>query len=83
MDDVEAWHDVPCLRYRCIGLFKVDTAREQNYYRDLYRAGKTRRVVTGEHTGLLKRRNREDLEKAFKEGTAPDAPNVIAATPNP
>ncbi|MGB3676092.1 MAG: hypothetical protein WA988_16795, partial [Candidatus Nanopelagicales bacterium] len=34
-----------------------------------------------EHTGLLKRAPREDLEAAFKAGTAPDAPNVLTATP--
>ncbi|MEI2699417.1 MAG: helicase-related protein [Microthrixaceae bacterium] len=42
---------------------------------------RTRRVVTGEHTGLLQRRDREALETAFKDGTAPDAPNVLTATP--
>ncbi|MCB1029533.1 MAG: hypothetical protein KDB24_17405, partial [Microthrixaceae bacterium] len=30
---------------------------------------------------LLKRAPREDLEAAFKAGTAPDAPNVLTATP--
>jgi hypothetical protein len=38
-------------------------------------------VVTGEHTGLLRRQSREDLEAAFKAGTAADAPNVLTATP--
>ncbi len=38
-------------------------------------------MVNGEHTGLLKRAPREDLEAAFKAGTAPDAPNVLTATP--
>ena len=80
-DDIEAWFDTPCLRYRCVGLFRPDEPRAQNYYRDLYRSGHTRRVVTAEHTGLLGRQAREDLEKAFKEGTAPNAPNVITATP--
>ncbi|MEZ5234491.1 MAG: hypothetical protein R2749_17555 [Acidimicrobiales bacterium] len=52
-----------------------------SYYRSLYRSGVTRRVVAAEHTGLLGRKQREDLERAFKDGTAPDAPNVVAATP--
>ena len=55
--------------------------RPVNYSRDLYRNGRVTRVVTGEHTGLLKRAPREDLEAAFKAGTAPDAPNVLTATP--
>ena len=79
-DQLEAWHGTPCLRYRCPGSFIVADPKP-NFYRRLYRSGHTPRVVTGEHTGLLKRAQREALEAAFKSGTAPDAPNVIAATP--
>lgn len=79
-ETIESWHGTPCLRYRCPGSFEVAEPRS-NYYRRLYRSGHTPRVVTGEHTGLLKRAQREALETAFKAGTAPDAPNVIAATP--
>jgi len=78
---VDEWLDSPCLRYRCPGRYEADPPREINYYRRLYRSRITRRVVTAEHTGLLKRRDREDLEAAFKDGTAPDAPNVLTATP--
>jgi hypothetical protein len=59
----------------------VDRPDPAGYYRRLYRSGVTRRVVTGEHTGLLNRADREELELAFKAGTAPDAPNVLTATP--
>ncbi len=78
---LEAWEDTPCLRYRCSGRFEALEPREINYYRDLYRGGNVTRVVTGEHTGLLRRAPREDLEAAFKAGTAADAPNVLTATP--
>jgi hypothetical protein len=78
---LDNWWGTPCLRYRCIGSYRHDEPRVTNYYRALYRSGDIRRVVAREHTGLLDRRSREDLEKAFKSGTAPDAPNVIAATP--
>lgn len=78
---LDRWIDTPCLRYRCVGRFAPLTPRGTGYYRRLYRQGATRRVVTGEHTGLLGRREREDLEQAFKEGTRPDAPNVLTATP--
>ena len=72
----------PCLRYRCAGHLEIRAADHRtSYYRDLYRRGITRRVVTGEHTGLLNRDDREQLEKSFKEGTAADAPNVLTATP--
>lgn len=80
-EHVDWWVATPCLRYRCPGLYQPDPPRRVSYYRTLYRAGVTRRVVAAEHTGLLTRRQREDLERAFKEGTAPDAPNVVTATP--
>jgi ATP-dependent helicase YprA (DUF1998 family) len=80
-EQLDAWVDTPCLRYRCVGRFARFTPRGGDYYRSLYRAGVTRRVVAGEHTGLLGRAAREDLERAFKEGTAPDAPNLLTATP--
>jgi superfamily II DNA/RNA helicase len=81
-DLLDEWVGTPCLRYRCGGSFERAVPRPVNYYRDLYRDGRVTRVVTGEHTGLLKRAPpREDLEAAFKAGTAPDAPNVLTATP--
>lgn len=80
-EEVVRWVLTPCLRYRCTGSYVVDEPGPANYYRRLYRSGVTRRVVTGEHTGLLRGKAREDLERAFREGTAPDAPNVIASTP--
>ncbi|MCP3935641.1 MAG: helicase, partial [Actinomycetia bacterium] len=78
---VDRWAGATCLRYRCTGSYEPDPQREQNYYRKLYRSGITRRVVTAEHTGILGRADREDLETAFRDGTAPDAPNVVTATP--
>lgn len=78
---LERWVGVPCRRYRCTGRYRAQTPTDSGYYRSLYRQGTTRRVIAGEHTGLLKRRDREALETAFKDGTAPDAPNVLAATP--
>lgn len=78
---LDRWVGYPCLRYRCVGRFAPLTPRGTGYYRRLYRHGGTRRVVTAEHTGLLGRRAREDVEQAFKEGTRPDAPNVLTATP--
>ncbi len=80
-DHLDRWLGAPCMRYRCAGHFEPSTPRGAHYYRRLYRSGQTRRVVTGEHTGLLGRRDRENLEEAFKTGTAPDAPNVLTATP--
>ena len=77
----ETWDGAPCLRYRCVGRFRALNPRASEYYRHLYRRGDTHRVVAAEHTGLLKGAPREELERAFKAGTAPDAPNVLTATP--
>ncbi len=80
---LERWVGSPCLRYRCAGRFAPITPRGTGYYRRLYRQGATRRVVTGEHTGLLGRREREDLEQAFKEGTAARRPQRAHRHPHP
>jgi ATP-dependent helicase YprA (DUF1998 family) len=80
-DHVDRWTGTPCLRYRCPGSYEPAPAEPSNYYRRLYRSRTMRRVVTAEHTGLLTRQEREQLEHAFKQGTAPDAPNVVACTP--
>ena len=76
------WEGSHCLRFRCPGRFRRRTGTpDSDYYRSLYRTGAPRRIVTAEHTGLLPRTVREELERAFKSGEAPDAPNVITATP--
>lgn len=80
-DHVPDWLGQPCLRFRCPGRYEVAPVDDANYYRHLYRNGEIRRVVTAEHTSLLTRQEREDLEERFKKGDTPDAPNVIAATP--
>ena len=75
------WIGCPCSRYRCPGHLQAHPPLGEGYYRRFYRHGHPRRVVAAEHTGLLGRRARETLETAFKAGTAPDAPNVLTATP--
>ena len=77
----DQWMGVPCRRYRCPGHLRPESVVDSGYYRRFYRLGRPRRVVTAEHTGLLNRREREAVETAFKVGTAPDAPNVLTATP--
>jgi ATP-dependent helicase YprA (DUF1998 family) len=80
-DRLDAWIGAPCLRFRCSGRYERAPDDTSNYYRRLYRSGSMRRVVTAEHTGLLARNEREQLEAMFKAGTDPAAPNVIACTP--
>lgn len=76
-----AWDGRPCLRLRCPGTYGPASPPLTNYYRQLYRSGRIRRVVAAEHTGMLTRQRREHVETGFKDGGRPDAPNVLTATP--
>lgn len=75
----------PCPRYRCRGLLGERKAermsRAQSYYRRFYERKALGRVWSREHTGLLDRSDREDLELEFKECPRPDAPNMLSCTP--
>jgi DEAD/DEAH box helicase domain-containing protein len=55
--------------------------RAQSYYRQFYERRALGRVWSREHTGLLERKSREDLELEFKERPRPDAPNMLSCTP--
>src|SRR5690606_10440269 len=75
----------PCPRYRCRGTLQPArderTARAQSYYQRFYQRKSLGRVWSKEHTGLLERKPREDLEVEFKERPRPDAPNMLSCTP--
>jgi DEAD/DEAH box helicase domain-containing protein len=77
------WQGRRCPRYRCPGSLHAvtQTSATLDYYARLYKGGRVQRIFAGEHTGLLKRADREALESEFKDGTAPDAPNLLACTP--
>ncbi len=54
------------------------------YYQALYSRGATTRVFSSEHTGLLERGPRTELERRFIDGATPEdpqAPNLLVATP--
>src|SRR5699024_9699064 len=74
--------EAPCFVTSCSGNLK-EVAVEDNYYRSLYSTTEPRSVVAGEHTGLIDPKERQALEQAFRADTssAPDAPNVLVATP--
>ncbi|MGC5332851.1 DEAD/DEAH box helicase [Micromonospora sp. DT62] len=99
---LEQWHGQPCPAYRCqigklvagdqskeLGRHQRDRDYTQDYYRRLYRRAGTYQVVTAEHTGMLTRPQREQVERAFKQGRKPDHhgviefknPNVLSCTP--
>ncbi|WP_322778741.1 DEAD/DEAH box helicase, partial [Frankia sp. Cas4] len=70
-----------CPRFRCPGRLRPEAGEPANFYRTMYRSGRVRRIVTHEHTGLLDRELREDVERRFKANTSPVDPNILACTP--
>lgn len=71
----------PCMRLLCSGVY-AEVTLDPDYYRELYRAGRVRRIVAQEHTSLLKRDERISRETAFKQPVQrADAPNVLTCTP--
>lgn len=81
------WMGKPCPRFRCTGVLtaqaKPGAGRDFqfDYYRQLYRSAEPYQVVAAEHTGVLKREQRERVEKGFRERLKHTDPNVLSATP--
>ncbi|MEV0367352.1 DEAD/DEAH box helicase [Nocardia fusca] len=91
---LDQWHGQPCPSYRCragrlvagdrreeLGVHHRDRDYTRDYYRRLYREAGTYQVVTAEHTGLLTRPQREEVEAAFKHRRGFNSPNVLSCTP--
>ena len=75
------WKGAPCPRMRCSGTLETVDIEPANFYRSMYQSGRIRRIVSEEHTGLLDRDEREELEARFKAGGSPSDPNILACTP--
>ncbi|MCG7630891.1 DEAD/DEAH box helicase [Gordonia McavH-238-E] len=75
------WEDAPCPRMRCVGRLTIREVEPSNFYRSMYRSGRIRRIVSAEHTGLLSRADREEVETRFKIGGSASDPNILACTP--
>lgn len=78
----------PCRDRVCSGRLKPASSDagvdSQGYYRRLYLSADIRRVVAKEHTSLLERPVREEVERRFKANHHPVRPgdvNVLSATP--
>ncbi|OPC84542.1 hypothetical protein B4N89_29710 [Embleya scabrispora] len=87
---VPVWTGLPCPLKRCGGALIVPSsaadgraARDysSDYYRRLYRESDTYSVVAAEHTGVLKRKEREEVERGFRQGVLHTDPNVLSCTP--
>ena len=71
----------PCLVVRCTGRLRRQAIAD-NFYRRMYEDSDPARVVAREHTSMLEDEVRLAYETAFKSSEpAPDAPNVLVATP--
>jgi replicative superfamily II helicase len=88
------WDSQPCPRYGCTGTLAAGApggpraaaslhgrAYDDDYYRDLYSRALPYKVVTAEHIGAMSRAQREQVERAFRDGTRYNDPNVLSCTP--
>ncbi|MCK5665221.1 MAG: DEAD/DEAH box helicase, partial [Thiotrichaceae bacterium] len=55
--------------------------QKEHWLAQLYRRGDLCRVIAQEHTGLLERERREQVEYQFIHGEQPWYPNLLSATP--
>jgi DEAD/DEAH box helicase domain-containing protein len=77
------WLGAPCLRFNCSGAYSRIPG-EQEYYAKLYTTGDVSRIFPAEHTGLLSRETREEVESQFKasaQDRQPWYPNLLSCTP--
>src|SRR5699024_10336156 len=78
---VDLWSGGPCPRMRCTGRLETHPVRVDNFYRNLYRSGRLRHLVSHEHTALLDVTTRQQVERSFSSGESPIDPNVLTCTP--
>lgn len=83
-ENAELWIGATCQRSTCYGILEEYETNEVNYYGRLYSTGDLARINAREHTGLLERSNREQLEIDFKREKDTQEiwdPNVLSCTP--
>jgi ATP-dependent helicase YprA (DUF1998 family) len=84
------WQGMHCPLKRCDGTLtrpspevggRATRDYRSDYYRRLYRETEPYSVVAAEHTGVLTRKEREEVEKGFRRGALHTDPNVLSCTP--
>ena len=73
-----------CLRTVCNGHYVITEGDDLDFYGKLYSNGEMVRVIAREHTGLLDREPREELERTFKKKSNEQKPwdaNLLSCTP--
>ncbi|MDR2266263.1 MAG: DEAD/DEAH box helicase [Christensenellaceae bacterium] len=82
-ENSELWDGAPCVRKKCCGKLELRPVADMGYYGKLYSTGDLTRVIAKEHTSMLDRKVREDIEKEFKnsESRHTGHVNTLSCTP--
>ena len=81
-DEADLWLGLPCLDPGSGDAYDRAEPAAPTWFGTLYRRSAVRRVVAAEHTALLTRAAREDLQRRFAAAEpAPWDPNLLSATP--
>jgi DEAD/DEAH box helicase domain-containing protein len=79
--DRKSFERAVCPHFRCRGRLRIEALVANTYYTRIYRSKSLRGIRAEEHTGLLSRKKREQLEDRFKSGSGPYAPNLFVCSP--
>ncbi len=82
-EEAGAWSGIHCIRPSCHGRYSVHPT-SNDFFGELYRSGDIVRIRSAEHTGLLTREDRENLENRFMAEAATRRatdPNLLSSTP--
>ena len=80
--EVDLWQGVPCLDLAAIDTYDRHELEPPSWFGRLYRKTAIRRLVSAEHTALLTREERAQLQERFADPESkPWEPNVLSATP--
>ena len=80
--EVNLWQGVPCLDLAAPDAYDRHEPATPSWFGRLYRKTAIRRLVAAEHTALLTREQRAELQERFADpDSKPWEPNVLSATP--
>ena len=79
-DKNQSFEGASCLNYRCSGKYKSFERTNFNYYNLVYNRSNSPRIYSSEHTGVLERKVRENIEIDFKERPKFNSLNSLVAT---
>jgi len=78
----DLWKGISCLRLKCDGEYSATEYAHHSFFGDLYKNGDIARLRAAEHTGLLKREDRETIETEFmREKPLSTDTSLLSCTP--